>query len=235
MIIAGLQKTSLLDYPGKICATVFLAVCNFKCGFCHNPELVVPELIKSESVPMTPQVLMKELDTRMKYIDGVCITGGEPLLNKDIFKLCDEIKKRGLLVKIDTNGTRPNILKQLMDFELVDFVAMDIKGPKEKYSEIAGTDVKIEHIEESVKLLMEGKVDYEFRTTVVKGLHDHSDFIKIGNWIKGAKSYYLQQFNFDGKTVDKKYEDVTPFTPDELQEMLDSVKGKVDKSGIRGI
>jgi len=235
MIIAGLQKTSLIDYPGKICATVFLAACNFKCGYCHNPELVDVEIMKKEVVPIRPQELIKQIDERKKYIDAVTITGGEPLLNQDIYKLCDEIKKMGLLVKIDTNGSFPTVLKKLIDFDIVDYVAMDIKGPAEKYEKIAGTNINMENIKESIELLKKGKVPYEFRTTVVKGCVDAEDIKKIGEWLKGAKAYYLQQFNYDGKTLDPKFADVTPYTPEELKEMKESVKDYFGKVEIRGI
>ncbi len=235
MIIAGLQKTSLVDYPGKICSTVFLAGCNFRCSYCHNPSLVLPELIKKETVPMHPEELIKILKERKKYIDGVCITGGEPLLNADIFKLCEEIKKIGLLVKVDTNGSFPKRIKQLIEFDLADFIAMDIKGPKEKYSEITKTNINIKDIEESVELLKQGKVDYEFRTTVIKSLLNKEDIIKIGDWIKGAKAYYLQQSNMDGKTLDPAFEKQVPYTPEELKDMADAIKDKVGKIGVRGI
>lgn len=235
MIIAGLQKTSLLDYPGKICSTIFLAGCNFRCPFCHNPELVIPEQIKEKTVPMHPEDVLKQLKERKKYIDGVCITGGEPCLGRDIVKLCDEIKKLGLLVKLDTNGSIPKALKQLTEFDLVDFVAMDIKGPKEKYSKMAGKNINLEDIQKSIDILMKGKVPYEFRTTVVKSLLGHEDIIKIGKWLDGAREYSLQQFNVIEKTLDPGFMDETPYTPEELKEMAEAVKKNFGKVNVKGI
>ncbi len=235
MIIAGIQKTSLVDYPGKICATVFLAACNFRCGYCHNPELVDAEIMKKEVTPIRPQELLKQIEERKKYIDGVCITGGEPFMNEDLTKLCDEIKKMGLLVKVDTNGSNPFMLKQLIDFKLVDYIAMDIKGPAEKYKKIVGTNINLDAIKESIAILMEGKVAYEFRTTVVKTVVDAKDIIAIGEWIKGAKAYYLQQYSYEGKTLDPKFAEVTPYTSKDLEEMKDAVKKNFDKCEIRGI
>ncbi|HII71622.1 TPA: anaerobic ribonucleoside-triphosphate reductase activating protein [Candidatus Woesearchaeota archaeon] len=235
MIIAGLQKTSLVDYPGKICSTIFLAGCNLRCGFCHNPELVIPELVQEHTVPMNPDELVRQIKERQKYIDGVCITGGEPLLNKDIFKLCDELKRLGLLVKVDTNGCHPFALRQLIEFKMVDYVAMDIKGPKEKYREIVEKDINMDRIEESIELLKKGKVEYEFRTTVVKGVHLFADIVKIGEWLKGARQYYLQQFNVKAKYIDPKFEKNIPYTPAELREMQTALKGCFEKVGVRGI
>jgi pyruvate formate lyase activating enzyme len=234
MIIAGLQKTSLVDWPEKICSTVFIAGCNFRCGFCHNPTLVVPELIERLE-PLTENELLTSLVERKRYIDGVCITGGEPLMFPEIVKLVRKIKDKGFAVKLDTNGSVPTLLKTLVDENLVDYVAMDIKSPKNRYIEVTGSKVNISLIEESINILKESNIEYEFRTTVVKGLLGKEDILKIGEWLKGSKAYYLQQFVGNEKTVDPVYIGRKSYTPDDLHEMMDAVKAGFEKTGVRGI
>lgn len=234
MIIAGIEKTSLVDWPGNICSTVFIAGCNFRCGFCHNPELVLPEEIeKCESMNETE--LLTVLVERKRFIDGVCITGGEPLLSPDVVGLIRKIKAKGLKVKLDTNGSIPTLLKSLMNEKLLDYVAMDIKAPKDRYNEVTNSKINIELIEESIKILKQSNIDYEFRTTVVKSLLTADDIGEIGEWLKGGKAYYLQRFDNEHKMLDEKYRDVKSYAPDELKEMLEDVKHNFKKTGIRGI
>lgn len=195
-MIAGLQKMTLLDYPGKVACTVFLAGCNFRCPFCHNAGLLAdaPEQISEEE-------LLTFLKKRQGLLDGVCITGGEPTLYKELPQLLKEIKALGFSVKLDSNGTNPEMLKSLVSDGLVDYVAMDIKNSPDHYSQTAGvTQPPLETLSESIRFLLEGDLDYEFRTTVVQEFHSLQDFTAIGQWLKNispdrkAKKYFLQQF-----------------------------------------
>lgn len=229
MLIGGLQKLTLLDYPGKIACTVFTVGCNFRCGFCHNPELTE---VKDNIDLISEKVFFDFLEENIGHIDGVCITGGEPTLQKDLIDFIKEIKKKGFFVKLDSNGTNPDILKKLINENLVDYVAMDIKGAPEKYKEIVNKDVDIEKIKQSVELIKNSGVDYEFRTTVVPGLHALEDMVVVGEWLKGAKKYYLQQFRSQ-KTLDKIFESVTPFSDKEMMKFKDTVKSYVDLCELR--
>ena len=191
MQIHGLQKMTLLDFPGKVACTVFFDGCNFRCPFCHNSELLgvgFPPL-------MDDGELLAFLEKRKGVLDGVCITGGEPLLQKELPALLESIKNMGFLVKLDTNGSFPEALTELIDRGLVDYVAMDIKNSPQRYAETIGRErYDLSKVEKSIALLLMGKVDYEFRTTVVAQLHDEESFHEIGKWIQGAKRYFLQCF-----------------------------------------
>lgn len=192
MKISGLQKLTLLDYPGKMAAIIFCAGCNFLCPFCQNSELV----LNPKNAPVIEmEELFSFLDKRRKILDGVVITGGEPLLYEETHGLIREIKDLGYSVKLDTNGSFPKRLKKLIDENLIDYVAMDIKNSKEKYGVTVGKEkFDIAPVEESVEILLSEKVDYEFRTTVTNELHTVEDFYEIGQWINGAKNYYLQAY-----------------------------------------
>lgn len=191
MNINGLQKLTLLDFPGKTACTVFLAGCDMRCPFCHNSELIDG----TAEVIMDDQELLKFLKTRQGLLDGVAFTGGEPLLRKELPKLLREIKALGYAIKLDTNGQHPDALKPIINEGLVDYVAMDVKNSPEKYQETTGfTNVNLEKIQESINIIMNSGVDYEFRTTVVGELHDESSFEGIGKMIEGAKRYFLQAF-----------------------------------------
>jgi len=221
MQIGGLQKITLIDYPGRIAATVFLIGCDFKCPWCYSSELVLPEKIKKQ-----PRISQKEffkfLKERKELLEGATICGGEPSINKDLPQFCKKIKKAGYLVKLDTNGSNPKMLKKLIDEKLIDYVAMDIKLPREKYQKILGRKIKIEDIEKSVKILKEGKVDYEFRTTVVPTILTKEDILKIAKWISGAKRYYLQNFKPE-KTIDPKFEKIKPYPQEYLLEIQKAI------------
>jgi pyruvate formate lyase activating enzyme len=234
MIIAGIERTSLVDWPEKICSTVFIAGCNFRCPFCHNPELVLPEEVEKLE-PMTETELLTALVERKRYIDGVCITGGEPLLSPDLIPLLRKIKAKGFEIKLDTNGSIPTILKKIIDERLVEYVAMDIKGPKERYPELTNSKINPNLVEESVKILRTSNISHEFRTTVVRSLLKPEDIEEIGRWLDGSKAYYIQQFDNSQKMIDGTYCDVRPYTPEELKEMLESVKDNFQKAGVRGI
>ena len=192
MDINGLQKLTLLDYPGKTACTVFLAGCNMKCPFCHNSELITG----NAPVEMTDEDLLKFLNKRSGLLDGVAFTGGEPLLRKELPELFRKIKKLGYGIKLDTNGTSPKTMKTLIDEKLVDYIAMDIKNSPKLYSETAGFSEfsNIDNILESINTLINSETEYEFRTTVVDQLHSEESFKDIGPMIKGAKRYFLQPF-----------------------------------------
>lgn len=197
MKIHGLQKMTLLDYPGHVACTVFLNGCDFRCPFCHNFELACG----SAPPVMEESELMAFLRKRQGLLDGVAITGGEPTLYRELPSLLKQIRDLGYPVKLDTNGNHPEILEALLDADLVQYVAMDIKNSPEKYALTAGLEsLDLAPVRRSISLLLEGRTDYEFRTTVVKEFHTEADFSGIGAMIKGAEHYYLQSFT-DRDTV----------------------------------
>lgn len=203
MYLAGYQPLTLLDYPGKLAATVFTLGCVLRCPFCHNPELIEPskEYLKQAGGDKTAE-FFAFLIRRKGKLDGVCITGGEPTLHADILDFIRKIKNMGFLVKLDTNGAFPDIVRKIAETKLVDFWAMDIKHAPDKYPLASGnTDIKIENFQESASLIMGSGADYEFRTTVVPGIHEEEDFDTIGAWVKGARSFALQEFR-DIKILD---------------------------------
>lgn len=230
MIIYGLQKLSLLDYPGKTACTVFTGGCNFRCPYCHNASLVIG---LDEIEPVDYDEFLAFLNKRRNILDGVCITGGEPLLQPDIEDFIREIKKFGYSVKLDTNGTFPDKLKRLVDEKLVDYVAMDIKNSPEKYSITAGvSELDFSKISNSVEFLLSNSVDYEFRTTVVKELHSKEDFVSIGEWIKGAKRYFIQSFIDSGDILAGAF---SAYNKSELEEIEGLMQNFVKETQIRGV
>ncbi len=197
MKILGLAKLTLLDFPGKLAATVFLGGCNMRCPFCHNPRLVF-----MEEEEITQEYLFKFLKSRVGILEGVCITGGEPLINSDIIPFIKKIKDMGFLVKLDTNGSFPDTLEKLINEGLVDHVAMDIKNCPEKYPETVGRpNFDVSPILQSVEILKSGRVSYEFRTTTLKNFHTEEDFIKIGKWLAGSDNYFIQPFKDSGDLI----------------------------------
>lgn len=230
MKICGLQKTTLLDFPGHVAATVFLGGCNFRCPFCHNTDLLgsdAPEL-------MSVDKLLAFLKRRSGILEGVCITGGEPTLHGEaLISLIHAIKDIGYLVKLDTNGSHPQLLRQLHAEGLLDYVAMDIKSGRFQYPQICGTPgLQMAPVEESIQWLMEGHVPYEFRTTVVKGLHNAEDFRDIALWIGGCSKYYLQGFVDSGRVLKEGF---SAFSRKELEEFLAIVKPPIPDAEIRGV
>ena len=226
----GLQKLTLLDYPGNMACTVFTGGCNFRCPFCHNRSLV---FLNENDSEIDTEDIFDFLKTRNRILDGVCITGGEPLLHKGIRAFIERVRKLGLKVKLDTNGSNFNMLKQLVGDGLVDCVAMDIKNCPEKYAMTIGLEnYDLTEIEKSKNFLLEGKVDYEFRTTIVKQFHELEDLKKIGEWIKGAKHYYLQNFEDHGTCIRQGLGEVDP---DTLEKMKQIVSPYVKHIEIRGI
>lgn len=230
MRIQGLQKLTLLDFPERVACTVFFAGCNFRCPFCHNASLVV-------DIPAAGDVTEDEffsfLKKRQGILDGVCVTGGEPLLQPDIEDFIRRIKELGYAVKLDTNGSFPDKLKALVEKALVDYVAMDIKNCPDAYAATAGVKaLDIEAINESVVYLKEGHVPYEFRTTVVKNYHDKESFEKIGQWLQGAEQYFLQNFVDSGDLINAK---VQGCGEEEMKEYLKVVQQYVPGAKLRGI
>lgn len=230
MRIGGYQKLTLIDFPGKIATTVFTVGCSFRCGFCHNPELVIksqfPGLNKLE------EEFFEHLAKRKGKLEGVCITGGEPTIQSDIIAFIKKIRDMGFAVKLDSNGTRPDILKKLYELKLLDFVAMDIKNSPENYSKTVGLAADIARIKLSVKLIMNSGIPYEFRTTVVPGIHCEKDFEKIAKWIKGAKAYYLQEYR-EMRILDQELKKKTAGKTLDLQKIKLSIEDNFDVCGVR--
>ena len=228
MNLQGYQKLTLLDFPSKVACTVFTGGCNFKCPFCHNASLVLsPNEFKSAQ-----EDIFIYLSSRKGIIDGVCITGGEPLLQPDIEDFIVKVKELGLLVKLDTNGSFPSKLKTLLDKGLLDYVAMDIKASKENYSKLCGADINIKDIEKSVEILKESNIPYEFRTTAVKELHTKEDFYNIGLWLKGAEKYFIQGFVDSGNLIK---EGLSAFSAAEMKELLKEVQQNIPEAQLRGL
>lgn len=228
MHIRGLMKTTLLDYPGKVACTIFTGGCNMRCPFCHNAELIV-----SEGEEIEKEEVLQFLRKRQGVLDGVCVSGGEPLLQGDIEEFLAEIKNLGFLVKLDTNGSFPNKLKDLVKKGLVDYVAMDIKNAPSKYLDTAGNDhLDLSSIKESVEFLLSGVIPYEFRTTVVRELHTAQDMQEIGTWIQGASAYYLQQY-VDSEHVLKS--GFHSYNEQEMQRLAEVLKPFVANTHVRGV
>ncbi len=192
MEILGLEKLSLVDFDGYVSATVFTGACNFRCGFCHNGSLV----LDYQNIPVIPtEEVLSYLKKRSGIIEGLCISGGEPTLQKDLPDFIEKVKSIGLKVKVDTNGTNPEMIKLLVDNGLVDYFAMDIKNDLASYGEIIGIEnFDTKNIEKSVEYFLSGRIPYEFRTTLIKEYHTAENIINIGKWIKGANKYFLQKF-----------------------------------------
>lgn len=228
MDIQGLQKMTLLDWPGKVACTVFLGGCDFRCPFCHNSGLA------TGSVPpaMSQEELLTFLRKRRGVLDGVCVTGGEPLLRGELAGLLEAIKDLGYPVKLDTNGGHPDRLAALWERGLVDYVAMDVKNSPERYGETAGVPgLDLAPIRESVAWLLEGRVDYEFRTTVVRQFHDGASFRAVGPWLAGARRYYLQSF-VDRDTV--LWPGLDGCSREEMERFADLVRPWVPSVELRG-
>ena len=230
MQIHGLNKTTLLDYPEHVAATIFTGGCNFCCPFCHNGDLVLhPGLFPV----IAEEEVMTFLKKRKGILSGVCITGGEPALQPDLVQFIAGIKELGLLVKLDSNGYRPEVLRELLSKGLLDYVAMDIKNSREKYAATAGKpDFDISRIEESVELLKESGISYEFRTTVVKQLHEKADFEAIGDWLSGAKAYFLQAYRDNENVIQKGF---SSYTKEELEAFVPILKRTIGRVELRGV
>ena len=229
MIVSGLQKLTLLDFPGKTACIIFTRDCNFRCPFCHNADLVI-----GDAAPLENEEIFAYLDKRKKLLDGVVITGGEPLLQKDIADFIRRVKSFGYAVKLDTNGTYPDRLKALLDEGLVDYVAMDIKNGKAKYLETAGVsgEALLSRVKESIAIIMASGVAYEFRTTVVKGLHTKESLLSAFAMIKGAERYFLQGFVDSGALIEG--QGLAAFSKAEMQEFVSLAAPFVKSVALRG-
>ncbi len=228
MQIIGINTLTLLDFPKKTACIIFTPGCNFRCGFCYNDEYVLPEKLKNYESNMIPEeAFFNFLETRKGLLDGVVISGGEPTLQNDLIAFIKKIRKKGFLVKLDSNGTNPAVLAKIIKEKLVEYIAMDIKANPENYAEIVGAEVDFAKIKESRDLIMGAEIDYEFRTTIIKELHTPEVLQGIANFVKGAKKYSLQ--NFEKKNVlNKNFLNYTSFKKAELQPLAnifrDSVK-----------
>ncbi len=242
MQIHGLNKTTLLDYPEHVACTVFCGHCNFRCPFCQNADLV---LNPSSQPCISEDEFWNFLIKRKGMLEGVCITGGEPTLHSDLPDFIKRIKEQGLLVKLDTNGYRPDVLCKLMEENLIDYIAMDLKSSKEGYATSVGLKkFDLSAVETSVDLLLKGNIPYEFRTTVVKELHSKEDFLSIADWIKGCRAYFLQSYTESGSILQYvlSLEDrilnantLTPYTPEELKAIISLLNEKGIPAKLRGI
>ena len=230
MKIHGLNKTTLLDYPEHVAATIFTGSCNFRCPFCHNGDLV---LNPSSQPTIEEEKVFSFLHKRKSILSGVCITGGEPTLQKDLPDFIKKVKALGYLVKLDTNGYEPNMLEQLLNANLLDMVSMDIKSSPSEYGNAAGLpSLDITRINASIDLLLNSKVPYEFRTTVVAELHSEDTFIAISEWINGARGYALQCYKDSDSVIKKGYH--AP-SKEELNQYLEIVKKTIPNSFLRGV
>ncbi|MGE3062618.1 MAG: anaerobic ribonucleoside-triphosphate reductase activating protein [bacterium] len=228
--IRGFQGVTLLDYPDKVAATIFLGGCNFKCPFCHNPEL-----LNDSTKELDEEWVFSELSRRRNFIEGVCITGGEPLLFKEIIDFMSELKRiSGKAIKIDTNGYNPDLLKRVIESGNVDYIAMDVKTSIKKYFIAAGVAVQEENIKRSIELIMNSEIDYEFRTTVVPEIVTSDDIREIGSLINGAKRVALQQFR-QQKTLNPEFQTLKPYRPEELRKFRDILSQFSDRIEVRGI
>lgn len=229
MQVCGLQKSTVIDYPGRPAATVFLCGCNLRCPWCYSRELVLPSEIEKQ-----PKISQDEffnfLKERQGFLEGVVICGGEPTINQDLPDFIKKIKDLGFLVKLDTNGSNPQMLENLLDEKLVDYVALDVKLPKEKYREILKIDPA--EIEKSIRLLKKSWVEHEFRTTVVPNVHTKEDIVKIAQWLTPARRYYLQNFRPE-KTVDPEFNRIKAFSDEELAEMQESASKFFETCQVR--
>jgi pyruvate formate lyase activating enzyme len=229
MKIGGLRRVSLIDYPGLICATIFLQGCNFKCPYCHNPELVDPGLFRTS---IKENTVMEFLDSRKGKLDAVTICGGEPTIQDDLNRFIKQIKKMGFAVKLDTNGSQPNVIKALIAEKLLDFIAMDVKAPLDKYKEIVKTNVNQDSVKESIKIILKAKVPYEFRTTLVQSQLEENDILQIGKLITGASHYVLQNF-INVITLDKRFQKEKTFSEEKLQKIKNHLEHQIPSVTIR--
>ncbi len=229
LAIGGLKKTSLLDYPDKISAIVFTQGCNFNCGYCHNPQL----LNFQSKNDISQDVFFDFLEKRKGKLDGVVITGGEPTLQKDLKSFIQKIKAMNFLIKLDTNGTNPEVVKDLLKENLIDYIAMDIKAPLDKYSKVVCKNIDTANIKECVDIIINSNIEYEFRTTVLPSLISINDFDDIGKLINGAKKYYLQKFVVQSDINDNTLVNENNYTDSEFEQIKSIMKKYVKFAEVR--
>ena len=226
MIISGIQKLSLVDYEGKTACTVFTSGCNFKCPFCHNSGLAY-----GKEQELNINDILDYLSKRKTLLDAVCISGGEPTLHSDLPEFIKVIKDMGYLIKLDSNGTNPDMIKTLVENKLIDYIAMDIKNSYTNYNTISGCNVHIDNIKQSIKYVMNSGIDYEFRTTLVQEFHTTDDIIEISNMISGAKKYYLQKFKDNENCISSGLNEIPKAKALEYQKILQE---KIPNTYLRG-
>ena len=229
-MIKGLQKTTLIDFPGKIACTIFLGGCNMRCGYCYNSDLV---LRQNEIPSISNEEFLDFLEKRKKFLEGVCITGGEPTMHKDLPELCKSIKKLGFAVKLDTNGTNPEMLELLIEKKLLDYIAMDVKASLESYVKVCNVDINIENVKQSIGIIKNSGIDYEFRTTLVPDIMNVEEMKKIGHLIAGARKYFLQQFRASPSTMDARYNNMESLGNEKIIELRRTIAPFVNTVGIR--
>ncbi|MFA5080006.1 MAG: anaerobic ribonucleoside-triphosphate reductase activating protein [Candidatus Paceibacterota bacterium] len=234
MIIGGFQKFTLIDYPGKLSCIVFLSGCNFRCPFCYSSELVLPEKIKQHP-ELSEEKILEYLESRIGMLEGVVLCGGEPTLNFELDDFCSKLKAMGYFIKLDSNGTNSEKIKELIEKKLIDYIAMDIKAPltAEKYKIATGVDSDIEKIKQSIEIIKNSGIDYEFRTTVVPGIHNMEDIISIANSIGPAKKYFLQQFNPEKDLIDNSLKGSKSFPYDFFEKVTDKISPLFEICRIR--
>jgi len=230
MVFGGIQKLTLLDYPDRTACTLFTIGCNFACPFCQNASLIRPT---GKELTFGASEILDFLKTRQGLLDGVCISGGEPLIHKDLGAFIDKVKALGFLVKLDTNGSYPQRLKELAESGRLDYVAMDIKNTPEKYPQTIGLpEYDVSPIEDSIAFLCSGVIPYEFRTTVVRSYHTQDDLLAMARWISSADKYFLQGFIDSGEILQG---GLTAYSKTEMQQLLDSVKKELPVTELRGV
>lgn len=228
ILIGGLQKSSLIDYPECLSAIIFTQGCNFRCPYCHNPELI----LERKCALTSTRSVLNFLQKRVGKLDGIVITGGEPTLQKHLPEFIKQVKDMGFKVKLDTNGTNPDMLKRLINEKLIDYVAMDIKAPIEKYSQITCTKVNTKDVLKSIEILKSSNIAYEFRTTVVKSQLFPEDFEQIAQMIEGCEKYYLQRF-VPTKTLDEAFLAKNTYSDKNFAMIIDSLKDSIGQIGLR--
>ena len=231
-LIGGIQKSTLIDFPEKIASIVFTQGCNFRCGYCHNPEIISFNRENLDEAEYTQEEFFDFLETRVGKLDGVVVTGGEPTLQTGLYDFIKQIKSMGFEVKLDTNGSNPKYLEQLYCENLLDYVAMDIKAPVEKYPFITGVQIEKDRIKNSIDLIMNSGVKYEFRTTVVKSQLSYDDFKKIGQLINGADKYFLQKFEAN-KIYDENLRNEKTYSGEEFDEICKILQKYVKSVKVR--
>lgn len=229
--IKGVQQTSLIDYPGNIVSTIFLSRCNFRCPFCHNPELVLDQV--EEDIP--PEEVIDFLEDKKKWLDGICITGGEPTLHKGLPEFIKKVKSLGMKVKLDTNGTNPEMLSGLLSMNLLDYVSMDIKASPENYPDVTKVRVNMDKVRESIKLLQQSNIEHEFRTTVIPGHFDAKEAEAIGSLLRGSGKYFLQQYRNSDKVLEQEYQNIEPYLADKFEEFRTILLKYIENVEIRGV
>ncbi|MDD5760447.1 MAG: anaerobic ribonucleoside-triphosphate reductase activating protein [Candidatus Pacebacteria bacterium] len=231
MYFGGLEKTTLVDFPGKVAATVFTFGCNFRCPYCYNPELVLPSLI-NEQPKISEKEVIDFLKERRGFIEGLCITGGEPMMQADLPDFIQKVKNLGFLVKLDTNGSFPDVLKSLIANKLVDWIAMDIKAPPEKYNLFSQGQIAVKIIEKSIQIIKRSGINYEFRTTLAPEILEEKDILDIVNWIRPATRYYLQRFK-NNKVLEEKFKNIEPWSEEKMEAIFKKIKPNFRECKLR--